>query len=78
MHLPRKVLAERRYLYFTEEFAERIGVSRNTVLKLEKDPLSVKGTTLRAYLRLLGWRIKVAKAYRSSTLDGNPSLEDAL
>jgi len=78
MHLPRKVLALRRYLYSTEEFAERIGVSRNTVLKLEKDPLSVKGTTLRAYLHLLGWRLKVAKRFRLVTLADNPSLEDAL
>ncbi len=63
MHLPTKLLAKRRRLFTAQELAKEIGVSRNTVGKMEKDPLSVKGHTLRSYLLALGWRVRVAPAF---------------
>jgi len=78
MRLPAKVLAKRQRLWDVEDLAERIGVSCDTILQLEKDPLSVKGETLHAYLKYLEWRLKVAKDYRQRTLLKNPALGEAL
>ena len=77
MQLPSKVISKRRLLFTTEELAGRIGVTRNTIGKLEKDPLAVRGHTLRAYLLLLGWRMKFAKDFRARTLAAFPDLEEA-
>ena len=63
MKLPAAVLSKRRLLYTTEELARQLDVSRNTIGKLEKDPLSVQGRTLRAYLLALGWRLRVARDF---------------
>jgi DNA-binding XRE family transcriptional regulator len=63
MQLPDKLKAKRRVLYTAEEIAREVGVSRATIHKLEKDPLSVKGHTLRSYLLALGWRVRVAPAF---------------
>lgn len=64
MQLPAKLLVKRRTLFTAQELAKEIGVSRNTIGKLERDPLSVKGATLRKYLLLLGWRLRFAKNFR--------------
>lgn len=67
MQLPAKVIEKRRRLFGVGEIAHQIEVSASTIRKLERDPLAVQGRTLRAYLLLLGWRLRVAKDFRRST-----------
>lgn len=54
-------MVKRRRLFTAQELAKEIGVRRNTIGKLEKDPLSGKGATLRKHYLLLGWRLRFAQ-----------------
>lgn len=67
MQLPDKLKAKRRRLFTAEQIAQHVGVSRATIHKLEKDPLSVKGHTLRSYLLTLGWRVRVAPDFHRNS-----------
>lgn len=59
MQLPEKVRQFRRKHYSVRRVAELIRVAPSTVYRLEKDPLCVKGSTLNAYLRAMGCRLRV-------------------
>lgn len=64
MQLPDKLKVRRRLLYTDEDIAREVGVSQETIHELEKDPLSVKGAILRAYLLTLGWRLRFVKDFQ--------------
>lgn len=61
VNIPEPVAKCRGRLYTQQEVADRLNVDVKTVRKVERDPLSVQGNTLRAYLALFGWRIAFRK-----------------
>lgn len=64
MLMPQPALRKRRRMYTQSEIGRALGVSRNTVGRMEKDVSTVSLTTLSRYLALIGWRIRIGPKVR--------------
>ncbi len=60
VRLPETLLRKRRRLYSQAEIARIVGVAQTVVSELERDCDRVRPETLRAYLSVLGWRVRIS------------------
>jgi len=70
MKLPEAIHRKRKRLYTASELAGVLGVSKSTVERIERDCDSVHPRVLRAYLALLGWRVRISPKDRRTQEEG--------
>jgi putative transcriptional regulator len=51
--------------YTQESLAEKLGVSRETIVAWEKDPMKMKPYYLYAFLYITGFCLRIIKIYRA-------------